>query len=678
MSKLSHRFGNDGAFWISYQDLLRKYQTFDRTRLFDDTWNVTHQWATVRVPWTVDYHDTKFSFTISKPSSVVVVLNQLNTRYFKGMSGQYSFELGFRLHKAGEEDYIVRSRGNYCMSRSVSAEVDLDEAGEYLVLIKVKAERDFTALPVENVIRDNAKDRRDKLLRIGLAYDLAHAKGQLEESKEDKARREKAEARKKAKERQEHKTKLTDEKKQRKRSEKKKQKRQKLAEERAAAKLAKLAAKEERKKMSEENRDLIIVPQGTPIANPPIRILKTQDLANVQEHKNCSECANVDSVSERVVLDTVGSPTEHESSPEGGKAAESVATSTDDLGTPVPTIGPSKTVTFDLPMVSNTPGGFLSSNVSVFGSGTETAQGDSVRADDGLSPSNSTPATRQNSIAALASRSNDITQQIMSSSPDEPQFKEPFGTPPLSKDAKELLEIKRQAIRFLTEEDTDTGSDVSSIPSSAIEESIAAAKRPPPTEPAPAKSDEKKKEEEEDEFEKDPWNAVCVVGLRVYAKALETKKAKDSMNSSSTLEGHLCGSVVGEKHGDEKAADDADEDDGKVILTPTSEDEKELGKMASMSSADIGFEELKQEAEKQNFQAFEKTEKMKSDLVEVTIRVVRPNSWEDGEASLDVDDSAMDATKNLDGKDNRRESVMGARGRLGSTILVKGTDDGKK
>lgn len=98
MVKLQHRFGNDGAFWISYEDLLRKYQTFDRTRLFDDSWKVTHQWATLRIPWTVDYHDTKFAFTINKPASVVIVLNQLNTRYFKGLAGQY-VSLSLRIMK---------------------------------------------------------------------------------------------------------------------------------------------------------------------------------------------------------------------------------------------------------------------------------------------------------------------------------------------------------------------------------------------------------------------------------------------------------------------------------------------------------------------------------------------------------------------------------------------------
>lgn len=66
---------------MSYEDLLRKYQTFDRTRLFDDEWKVTQQWTTLTVPWTADYHKTKFSFKIEKKSQVVLVLSQVNCRF---------------------------------------------------------------------------------------------------------------------------------------------------------------------------------------------------------------------------------------------------------------------------------------------------------------------------------------------------------------------------------------------------------------------------------------------------------------------------------------------------------------------------------------------------------------------------------------------------------------------
>lgn len=77
MQKLDHRFGDDGAFWISYEDLLKKYQTFDRTRLFTDDWKVTQQWTSLTVPWTVDYHNTKFSFTLEK-KALVIVLSQVS------------------------------------------------------------------------------------------------------------------------------------------------------------------------------------------------------------------------------------------------------------------------------------------------------------------------------------------------------------------------------------------------------------------------------------------------------------------------------------------------------------------------------------------------------------------------------------------------------------------------
>ena len=189
LTKLDHRFGDDGAFWISYKDLLRKYQTFDRTRLFGPDWKITSMWTTLNVSWSRDYHDTKFTFTLAKAGPVVIVLSQLDDRYFRGLEGEYFFELGFRVHKAGEEDYIVRTHTTYYMKRSCNVELDL-EAGEYTVLVKVDAEREEGVLRPEDVVRLNVKKRREKLLRIGLAYDLAHIKARVVETAEEKAARE--------------------------------------------------------------------------------------------------------------------------------------------------------------------------------------------------------------------------------------------------------------------------------------------------------------------------------------------------------------------------------------------------------------------------------------------------------------------------------------------------------
>ncbi|KAF5614223.1 micromolar calcium activated neutral protease 1 (capn1) [Fusarium subglutinans] len=207
LQKLDHRFGDDGDFWISYEDLLRKYQAFERTRLFTDDWRVSQLWTTLSVPWALDYHDTHFSFTLSKSGPVVLVLAQLDDRYFRGLEGQYMFELGFRLHKAGHSDYVVRSQTPYRMTRSVNVELEL-EAGDYEVRVKINATRNQDILPIEKVIKDNAKSRREKLLRIGLAYDLGHCKGRFVETPEEKAARKEQEAKIKQKKRDKIKAKL--------------------------------------------------------------------------------------------------------------------------------------------------------------------------------------------------------------------------------------------------------------------------------------------------------------------------------------------------------------------------------------------------------------------------------------------------------------------------------------
>ncbi|KAM0185415.1 hypothetical protein ACHAPI_012172 [Fusarium lateritium] len=188
LQKLDHRFGDDGDFWISYDDLLKKYQAFERTRLFTSDWRVSQLWTTLSVPWALDYHDTHFSFTLSKTGPIVLVLAQLDDRYFRGLEGQYVFELGFRLHKAGHSDYVVRSQTPYRMTRSVNVELEL-EAGDYEVRVKINATRNQDIMPIEKVIKDNAKIRREKLLRIGLAYDLGHCKGRFVETPEERVAR---------------------------------------------------------------------------------------------------------------------------------------------------------------------------------------------------------------------------------------------------------------------------------------------------------------------------------------------------------------------------------------------------------------------------------------------------------------------------------------------------------
>ncbi|KAE8145122.1 hypothetical protein BDV25DRAFT_165355, partial [Aspergillus avenaceus] len=201
MEKLGHKFGNDGVFWISYDDLLKKYQHFDRTRLFGPEWTVTQQWATLNVPWSADYHNTKFMVNVTKAGPVVLVLSQLDTRYFKGLADEYSYMLKFRVQKEGDDEYMVRSHSSHLISRSVNAEVDL-EPGCYHVLVKVTAYRYSDVEPTEEIVSRLARTKREKLVQIGLSYDLAHAKGMVAETEKEKREREEREQRRKAAERQ--------------------------------------------------------------------------------------------------------------------------------------------------------------------------------------------------------------------------------------------------------------------------------------------------------------------------------------------------------------------------------------------------------------------------------------------------------------------------------------------
>ncbi|RVX68319.1 hypothetical protein B0A52_07322 [Exophiala mesophila] len=175
---LNHKFGDDGIFWMTYKDMLSKYKYIDRTRIFGPEWHVAQQWMTVQVPWSpLDYQTNHFSIDVPEDTEAVIVLSQLDDRYFKGLQGKYNFTLQFRVQKDEDEDdeYIARSKLNYELQRSVNVEVFLSK-GTYTVLVKVEASSSGLE-DVETVIRQNI-GRRDKITQIGKLYDLAHQKGQ--------------------------------------------------------------------------------------------------------------------------------------------------------------------------------------------------------------------------------------------------------------------------------------------------------------------------------------------------------------------------------------------------------------------------------------------------------------------------------------------------------------------
>jgi hypothetical protein len=79
MKLLDHRFGDDGTFWMSYQDFLDHWNCIDKVRLFDSSWTVYATWIKYNV---VPKSDGKFILSIPEETDLVIVLQQTDNRYF--------------------------------------------------------------------------------------------------------------------------------------------------------------------------------------------------------------------------------------------------------------------------------------------------------------------------------------------------------------------------------------------------------------------------------------------------------------------------------------------------------------------------------------------------------------------------------------------------------------------
>ena len=88
------------------------------------------------------------------------------------------------------------------MSRSVSTDLPELEAGTYSLLMKITAKRWGDLPRPEDTVRKYCRSNQEKLLQVGLAYDLAHARGQTWETDQEKVDREAREAKRKVMEKQ--------------------------------------------------------------------------------------------------------------------------------------------------------------------------------------------------------------------------------------------------------------------------------------------------------------------------------------------------------------------------------------------------------------------------------------------------------------------------------------------
>ncbi|PLB51215.1 cysteine proteinase [Aspergillus steynii IBT 23096] len=192
LEKLQHKFGDDGIFWITYEDMLSTFAFLHRTRIFDKKWTIVQRWTSVSVPWVTGFLQTKFDVDVKKAGPVVFVLSQIDKRYFRALEGQYEFALHFILReknaKPGEHLGLVRPVHSW-EDRSISAEFEL-EPGRYEVVPKIIATRDPKKKMVEDVVKAQVEKNSQKLRQIGLNYDLANSKHELKGQMEAKADKE--------------------------------------------------------------------------------------------------------------------------------------------------------------------------------------------------------------------------------------------------------------------------------------------------------------------------------------------------------------------------------------------------------------------------------------------------------------------------------------------------------
>ncbi|KAF9480349.1 cysteine proteinase [Pholiota conissans] len=156
LKELDHVLGDDGEFVMEYADFLNTWEVVQRTRIFDPTWVMSSNWLYVPPPppmhpWT--HGDVCFKFTLPKASPTIIVLSQLDSRYFKFIDGVASVSnIDFVVYKRGEKEVKGESYSGVFCQRGVCCELDLDE-GEYIVYPRI----DLIFVSEKGYFNDGAK-----------------------------------------------------------------------------------------------------------------------------------------------------------------------------------------------------------------------------------------------------------------------------------------------------------------------------------------------------------------------------------------------------------------------------------------------------------------------------------------------------------------------------------------
>ncbi|EQC38800.1 hypothetical protein SDRG_03759 [Saprolegnia diclina VS20] len=167
MAALDHKFGDDGAFWMQYEDFIEEFTEIEQTRLYDANWFVNQEWIEYRSAWPAAWDQGLFQFSLSTDGPANVVLAKADERYFHGLEGPYDFGLRLAVYRRSDDESrsFVGHFVQNCYNRSISLEFKSLEAGVYDVDVMV-VRRGRGQQGAEDVISDVGNARPDKLLQI--------------------------------------------------------------------------------------------------------------------------------------------------------------------------------------------------------------------------------------------------------------------------------------------------------------------------------------------------------------------------------------------------------------------------------------------------------------------------------------------------------------------------------
>ena len=553
--ELGHQFGSDSVFWISYEDLLRKYQHFDRTRLFrDPDWRCCQRWIGVEVPWKPQFNE-KFHIKLTRESPLVLVLSQLDNRYFKGLHGQYSFRLHFRLHEQDRpeaEDYIVRSHGNYLMDRSVSIELPAMLPGTYSVFISVVGERNTDVPSIENVVKRECKKRieNEKLAQVGSAYDLAHSKAaaHLEAVKKlrKKADQKKAsDARVKERHRLWEKRHLNREvtKKQGRKNNQKVESRQAIREEKKRKEEEAKRKEEELKRKEEEERkrkEEELKPKDQAVQTEiPLQEVKKQESEKVTDKQEATRSGDQTPVNKKAGSDEKTNETKADETPDAQKAVVSTDEDKEVDADETPECTPINTPTESLPGEKpeeniledkQSKGGDDQPEVEAKSNEQEQVVHSAPSSDSSGSPeltpkteASATPATEGNDKEKVPVPPVDAPPVSGGPPPTDPPATTTTAStastaaPPNQQDSGAAPKKKAPNL-YVTSDGESSASPIEDWEELYSSDDMTRKPRMSGPPPPGTVMVSKYRDETDDENDPDPWNAICVVGLRVYSK----------------------------------------------------------------------------------------------------------------------------------------------------------------